>query len=504
MLVIIRQPEAEIPTRTMPAPDNPHAMQEQAASERIFKPGRNCWHLDHVDRAAVLIDGACYFRRLEQVLSEAKRQVLIIGWDFDWRISLRPDRPSETEPLGPYLASLAKARPELEISILIWSIAVLHGSSAIKALLFEAPWLEPPNIRLKLDTNHPIYGAHHQKLVVVDDSVAFIGGIDLTAERWDRQGHRANEPARTDPDGKAYIPVHDMQMIVEGDGARALGDVARWRWRRATGETIEPSEGRSDLWPEALEADFTNIPIAIARTAPAWRGDQPIHESAAMLGDIIRSARRSLYLETQYFANFKVGDLIERSLRQADGPEIVVLVTRESRGMVEHFAMGSNRNRLIRRLMRADTHNRLRVYFPMAPDEGEPVQEVLIHSKLIIADDRLLRLGSSNLNNRSQGLDTECDLAIEAEDAATRQAIAALRARLLAEHLGIEPSAFSETLDQTGSLISAIEMMNREGRLRRFEIDPDKGPTRPVLGTRLMDPRKPFEPIWWLRRKLGV
>jgi phosphatidylserine/phosphatidylglycerophosphate/cardiolipin synthase-like enzyme len=516
MLGAVRQPEAGASsTGASIATNMPFEQQQtitgsteqiaEAAMPRsagILGPGRNCWRLEHVRRAAVLVDGACYFERLEQVLRQARRQVLIVGWDFDWRISLRPDGTPEAEQLGPFLASLARARSELEISILIWSIAVLHGSSAPKALLWEDPWLEPPNIRLKLDTRHPIYGAHHQKLVVVDDVVAFNGGIDLTAERWDMQGHPVHDPRRIDPDGKAYMPVHDLQMIIEGDGARALGEVARWRWRRATGETIEPCAGQSDPWPGTLDPDFTDIPIAIARTAPAWGGDEPVHEAAALLHDIVRTARRCLYIEAQYLANFRVGELMIECLERPDGPEIVIIVTREARGMVEQFAMASNRDRLVRRLMRADRHDRLRVYFPTVTDEGE-VQDVLIHAKLIIADDAILRLGSSNLNNRSQGLDSECDLAIEATDAKTRQAITDLRAKLLSEHLGITPAAFNERLARSDSLIETIEALNGDGRLRRIDIDADKGPTRPVFGTRLMDPRKPFEPIWWLRRKMG-
>lgn len=88
-------------------------------------------------------------------------------------------------------------------------------------------------------------------------------------------------------------------------------------------------------------------------------------------------------------------------------------------------------------------------------------------------------------------------------DADTRRAIAELRGRLLAEHLGIEPSTVGAALARSGSLIETIEALNGEGRLRRFEIDPDKGPARPFAGTWLLDPQKPFEPVWWLRRKMG-
>ena len=113
-------------------------------------------------------------------------------------------------------------------------------------------------------------------------------------------------------------------------------------------------------------------------------------------------------------------------------------MTHQSRGLVERLVMGSNRDRLIRRLHQADRHDRLRVYYPVVPGrEGEG--QILVHSKLIIVDDTLLRVGSSNLNNRSAGLDTECDLAIEARNERERRAIRGIRDRLVAEHLGVDP-----------------------------------------------------------------
>jgi phospholipase D1/2 len=127
-------------------------------------------------------------------------------------------------------------------------------------------------------------------------------------------------------------------------------------------------------------------------------------------------------------------------LRKADGPEILVIVTRESHGFLEKLMMGHNRNRLIRRLKRADRYGRLRVFFAAVSDGNGGEQEIIVHSKLIIVDDQFVRVGSSNLNNRSEGLDTEADLAIETSDPAGRRAIAALRNELIAEHLDAQPA----------------------------------------------------------------
>jgi phosphatidylserine/phosphatidylglycerophosphate/cardiolipin synthase-like enzyme len=118
--------------------------------------------------------------------------------------------------------------------------------------------------------------------------------------------------------------------------------------------------------------------------------------------------------------------------------------------------------------------------------------DIYIHSKLIIVDDDFVRIGSSNLNNRSIALDTECDLAIEAENESHRLAIRRLRERLLAEHCGTRPELLAR-VNET-SLIRMIDRLNHGARyLRPFELPDDAdGPTSPLPGTRLLDPERPF------------
>jgi phosphatidylserine/phosphatidylglycerophosphate/cardiolipin synthase-like enzyme len=183
-----------------------------------------------------------------------------------------------------------------------------------------------------------------------------------------------------------------------------------------------------------------------------------------------------------------VGGLLEQRLREWRGPEIVVIVTRRSKGFVEQLTMGTNRDRLLRRLRAADHHDRLRVYYACADANCDV--EINIHSKLIVVDDRFLRVGSSNLNNRSMGVDTECDLAIEATDAPGRTRILAIRARLLAELLQQPREAVDVALRQ-GRLVAALEGLNTAGRLRPFEAMFETGPTAPLPATALLDPDVP-------------
>jgi len=474
-----------------------------AASRPILQPGRNCWRVVPADKASALIDGEEYFSRLEAALREAKHSVIIVGWDFDGSIRLRPDVPSEeSPPLGPLLRSLVEERPELEVRILVWSIAVVHAPGAPGPLIFGAEWQNHPRLQLRLDKHHPLYAAHHQKIVCIDDSLAFVGGMDLTVRRWDTKDHACDSPYRLRDDGTIYDPVHDIQMVVTGPAAHSIAEVAYDRWKIATGEEVQLLPQPSpDPWPADLCPDFRNVPVAISRTYPAWGQQSAIHEAATLNLDALSAARQSIYIEAQYMTAPCIGDVLEQHLADPGGPEIVVIQTHESHGWAEKRVMGTNRDRLIRRLRRADRYDRLRVYYPVVPAEDGFCQ-VLIHSKLIIVDDTFLRIGSSNLNNRSIGLDTECDLAIEATNDEMRRTIGSLRDRLLGEHLGVNPDVFAKVVaEEGGTLIAAIERLNgNERRLHTFDAMFDEGPAEPAVGTSLLDPLEPFEPLWFLRR----
>jgi phosphatidylserine/phosphatidylglycerophosphate/cardiolipin synthase-like enzyme len=458
----------------------------------VLSPGRNCGRVARAHRAAVLIDASDYFMRLEQALWQAEKSILIVGWDFDGRIRLCPDNRA-CRPLGEFLLKLVERRPSLQIRILVWSGAVVHAPGDSMPLLFGADWLAHPRITLKLDQHHPLYASHHQKVVVIDDRLAFNGGIDLTIERWDTCCHSEQNQFRVRPDGAHYRPVHDVQMVVDGEAAAAVGDLARERWLIGTGEALHPESGAGDLWPATLIPDFSEVDVAVARTVPAWGQTQAVHEIARLTEDMIGSAHHAVYIESQYLTASNVRRLCTKMLDRRQGPDIVMLVKRTSPGMLERFAMGANRDRLIRHLRRADRHGRLRVYYAVG-DGRECACEISVHSKVLIVDDRIIRIGSSNLANRSMGLDTECDLVIEAVNDEQRKKIGSIRGRLLSEHLGVAPKTVVDAISRTGSLIRAIDACNSNARcLRPFPETDIDGPTEPIATTGLMDPAKPWK-----------
>jgi phosphatidylserine/phosphatidylglycerophosphate/cardiolipin synthase-like enzyme len=290
----------------------------------ILEEGVTCWRIAPAGRVAVLIDGADYFAALLRALREARSRILIVGWDFDPRIRLDPSDPA-TE-LRRLLRALVEERPELHVHLLIWDISIVFGPSRAVDQLLATGWQEHPRIGFCFDSRHPVGGAQHEKVVCIDDALAFVGGIDLTVERWDTQRHAFEPDARRGPGGATYDPVHDLQLLVDGEAARGVAKLMRRRWAEATGEDLAPCERQRELWPDPLVPAFAEVPVGIARTRPAAAGRAAVQEVAALNVAALAAARRSVYIETQYLAASSVADRLALLLERPDGPEVVILV----------------------------------------------------------------------------------------------------------------------------------------------------------------------------------
>ena len=469
-----------------------------ASTKGLFVTGENCWRVAKAEKASVLVDAAAYFTALEAALRAAEKSILIVGWDFDGRIRLRPqESESRSPPLGELLHQLLDAKPELTVQILVWSVAVVDAPGASSEKLVGADWQSHPRLTLRLDTHHPAYAALHEKIVCIDECLAFAGGIDLTIGRWDRPKHEPNDPLRKNPDGKTYQPFHDLHMIVSGEIARALRDHVNIRWKSLTGKELPPCRGPvGKLWPKQLVADYQNIPVAIARTRPEYEEWDEVTESAVLTVDAIRSASDIIYIETQFLTAEPIGEALAERLSQENGPEVIILRTHYAEGLIERLAMGINGDRFIRRLRKSDRNNRLRVVYPVVEDEKGQHQDIYVHSKLLIVDNRFLRVGSANFSNRSVGLDTECDLAVEARNDEEERSIESLRLRLLAEHLGKDEKEVDKAIAENGSVGRTIDELGSGGRgVRAFDAMQDDGPVSYMFGTSLLDPRHVFRLI---------
>lgn len=399
------------------------------------------------------------------------------------RLRRRRRAAAEDELLGLLGARLAE-RPELRVYALGWGLGSMLAFSREPLPIIQLGLHGLERLDFRFDRRHPWLACHHQKVIAIDDAVAFAGGFDVTAHRWDTREHRPDDPRRTTPEGERYGPFHDVQVAVEGDAAAALGALARERWRRATGESLPTPPPSPSPWPPALAAALHHVEVGIARTEPGYRGPQ-VREVERLYLDSISAARRSIYAENQYFTSDILVEALAARLQERAGPELVFVLPARCPAWLEEVSMGRLRAASLSRLRAADRHVRLRLY---AARVG-PSTCVNVHAKVMVVDDELARVGSSNLTNRSLGLDTECDLAIEARGRPdVAGAIARLRNDLVAEHLGASEADVHALARAEGSLIGAIEAL-RGGARTLVPIEPAAAPGAIALAlSRAFDP----------------
>jgi phospholipase D1/2 len=438
-----------------------HAVDDRRAQRpsAILQPGHNCWRVDRARGLHCIQDAADYFRLVRRALLDARDTIFIIGWDIASTIDLDPGGDATDGPtrLDKLIAFVTRRRPSLRCYILIWDYGSLYTLERDPLTRLRLGWRTPRHVRFGFDDHHPVGASHHQKIVVVDDQLAFCGSIDLTGHRWDTSAHRLDESARQTPLGRGYGPYHDVQLMVSGPVATSLGALARDRWR-SLGDEHMPAMGASsiELWPPDVDPDLTDVDVAIARTVPRSERQPAITECDTLFRDSIARATHTIYIENQYFTDDRLAEALAVRLREAHGPEVVVVAPKQCDGWLERQSMGAFREAVFERLRAADRYGRLRLVYPNASRMRDV--PTFVHSKVMVVDDELVRIGSANFARRSMGMDTECDLAVEATgDRRVRAGIRRIRDRLVAEHLGMDARAIASAVDRAGSLCSLID-----------------------------------------------
>ena len=487
-------PEQGEPARGLCEPD------DAAVEEGI-------WCFAMAEKASVVIDAADYFSHMQSAMLAAKKRAFLIGWDFDTRIHLtlgrrwwqRPFRKDYPSRLGSFVTWLVRHRKRLDVHILKWSVSWLQFPFRGFMLWDVVRWVRHKRITFKFDTAHPIGCSHHQKIAILDQRLAVCGGIDMTNKRWDTREHREHDQRRRDIHGFRYNPWHDATMMMEGEIAEALTKLGDARWRRAGGSPLPKIEtSKESLWPEKLRPQFENVEIGVSRTSAKYEDFEEVREIEALFQRQIREAKHFIYAESQYFASRKVAEAIVARLKEDDPPEFVIVHPQHADGWLEQQAMDHARAALVRTIEAADAHNRFSIW---TPNVGET--PIYVHAKLTIIDDTILRIGSANLNNRSLGLDSECDVVIDSRrpaNAHTKPAIAEIRHSLLAEHLGLKEDDLPSLLDNHGSMRALIESCGcLDGRHLRRYWPPELGEVESALAeSELLDPESPdemFEPF---------
>ena len=290
--------------------------------------------------------------------------------------------------------------------------------------------------------------------------------------------------------GRSYGPRHEVAAAVDGEAALALGEQARERWETATGQSLEPVDAKHVAWPSKLEPTLRNVDVGIARTLPELDDRDEVREVEALNLAAIAAARAHHLSGEPVSGGPTLVDALAERLKEDDGPEIVIVLPRRGNNPLEQETMDGARHRLIQVLWEADEHGRLGIYYPVT-DGGAAIY---VHSKVMVIDDRLLRIGSSNLNNRSMGFDSECDVAVEADpnDADhddVRRQITSVRNQLLSEHLGVSVERISRARCSDRVAAQAVEELRGDGKtLRPFTEKTIAGEASPLAENDLMDP----------------
>ena len=471
---------------------------EPEGSSPILVPGHTCWRIEPAERSAFLVDGEAYFQAFREAALRAKHSIMIVGWDIDTQVELVRETSATSEmptKLGEFLVALLRRRRRLRVSVLNWDYAVIYALERQWMPTAEPGWRRHRRLWYQVDDHHPVGASHHQKLVVIDDAVAFVGGLDLSKSRWDTREHLSRDPRRVDAEGIVYAPFHDVQMMVSGDAASALGDLARNRWFNATGRRLSAPPPRSveEVWPPRVNPDLTECPVAIMRTQPRYEELEEQREIEQAYLSAIKRARRSIYIESQYFTAQVISRALAQRLSEHDGPDVVLVLRQHCDGWLERRTMDSLRAQLLHEVELADHYGRLRVYAPVVPGEAG-AEPVAVHSKLLVVDDEFVCIGSANVSNRSMGFDTECNLAVEAGgQARVQSAVAAFRNGLLAEHLGVDPEVVANQIQTCGSLAAATDALRGGGRTLAddcFEAMPPSDAMIPEHA--LVDPERPM------------
>ena len=188
--------------------------------ENLFEPHRNCYRRVKAHRAAFVVDGEAYFQALRDAFRKARHTIFIIGWDLHSDMRLVRKKGAHDEPirLGAFLDRLASTNTGLHIYLLSWDFSMIYAMEREFFPRYKLEWRTHKRIHFCLDGHHPIGASQHQKIVVIDDAVAFVGGFDVSKWRGAGAGARCSaaicrqpaQPAQPEafgfrPDGRHYL-----------------------------------------------------------------------------------------------------------------------------------------------------------------------------------------------------------------------------------------------------------------------------------------------------------
>jgi phosphatidylserine/phosphatidylglycerophosphate/cardiolipin synthase-like enzyme len=388
----------------------------------------------------VLIDGAEALPVIANELTGARSHIHIAGWFFSPDFALL--RGERLVVLRHLLAGLAE---RVDVRVLAWAGAPLplFRPSRREVRRMREALTSQSGIKCSLDARERPLHCHHEKIIVIDDRVAFVGGIDLTSQNGDRFDS-SDHPAR------GAVGWHDAATRIEGPAVADVAEHFRVRWEQVSGEPL------AQVLTPARGGD---VELQVVRTVPERiydaipRGDFRILESYV---GAFRSARRFIYIENQFLWSPEIARVLRDKLADPPSPEfriVCVLPSKPNSG-------NDDTRGVLAELIDADADAGRILACALYARSGSRADPVYVHAKVGIVDDRWLTLGSANLNEHSLFNDTEMNVVVHDPELARRT-----RLRLWSEHLECSPERIPvdpiEAIDELWKPISSEQLERR-------------------------------------------
>ncbi len=377
------------------------------------------------NRVTPLIDGSEYFPALRDAIEHAQHYVYVAGWFLTPFIPLgRGD--VEDIAMSRFLPLLSETAKRVPVRVLLWSgaPAMLQPTSRVVRAIQGIINRQEGDILCHLDATAPATHCHHQKAVVVDGQVAFVGGMDLTTfqgDRWDTAGHHL----------RAGVNWHDVQVRLEGEAVADVEQNFRQRWTASAGEGQLPHrEPQVDLNWETPTQVVRTIPAGFYPFAPD--GEFGIFHAYI---NALRTAKRLIYLESQYLWSPEIVDTLKEAMDRPHTDPFRIVIVLPARA----YSGKWDNDHHVKELREADRGRGIvSIYAPYAsgPASGSEAfsyRAIYVHAKVAVIDDEWFTVGSANLNERGFVTDSEMNVIVRDPETARN-----LRIRLWAEHLGMD------------------------------------------------------------------
>src|SRR5579875_3699669 len=390
----------------------------------------------------VLVDGADAFKAIAEAIGSAQHSIWVTGWHIAPGFELeRDDRSNDS--IG---ALLAKAADQLDVRVLVWAGAPVPAFHPTRKEVDEVvtELTRATKIKCRKDPREHPFHCHHEKTLIIDGELAFVGGIDMTdmaGDRWDTSDH----PARR------RLGWHDVHTRLRGPAVHDVAQHFATRWLEVTGEQLEVPEPPPPAGEHTVQIVRTVAEDMYKRHLP--NGDFRVLESYRRA---LRNAERFIYLENQFLWAPEITELLADKLRNPPHPDFrltIMLPTKANNGQDDTLGQ-------VGVLKDGDGDNNRLLVATLRSLSGERDDRLYIHAKVGIVDDRWLTVGSANLNAHSLFNDTEMNVVTDSAELARDT-----RIRLWAEHLQAHPSEIAErephvVVDQLWRPI-ALEQLDR-------------------------------------------